>query len=168
MKRGNIEKQPKMVKTWLTCFEGISPEFLLNCGEYALTRLAADIKKIGYAPHLHLKKAKIVAILKSGKSGDMPNNYRQMALLSSIYNLLERVIYNRSSLENIYKTGRFSIRKMLHWLGFYSAFIEVRFQKKIRHLQFPTISQRYMTPLGEVAYSIRRYTYWTKCLAIDH
>lgn len=44
-----------------------------------------------------LKRAKVVAILKPGKPVGVPDSYRPIALLSVVYKLLERVIYNRIS-----------------------------------------------------------------------
>lgn len=43
------------------------------------------------------KETKIVAILKPGKEGNLPEHYRPIALLSIPYKLLERLLYNRIS-----------------------------------------------------------------------
>lgn len=77
----------------------IFPEFLKHCGPRVrdwLAKLYSDIIESGTIPPV-LKKAKIVAILKPGKPDDQPDSYRPIALLSVIYKLLERIIYNRIS-----------------------------------------------------------------------
>lgn len=50
-----------------------------------------------------MMKSVIIAILKPGKPADNPNNYRPIALLSTLYKLVERMIYNRlkSEIEQI-------------------------------------------------------------------
>lgn len=78
-------------------FDGIHPEFLLHCGKYArvwLAKFFTNILESGKIPY-PLKRAKIIAILKPGKSNDMPQNYRPIALLNCVYKLLERIIYDR-------------------------------------------------------------------------
>ncbi|XP_072381681.1 uncharacterized protein [Diabrotica undecimpunctata] len=78
-------------------FDKIHPEFLLHCGKYArkwLVDFYTDMIKSGEIPHSS-KRASIIAILKPGKANDQPQNYRPIALLSCVYKLLERLIYNR-------------------------------------------------------------------------
>ena len=41
------------------------------------------------------KRAKVTAVLKAGKSGNLPNEYHPITLLSITYKLLEKLIYNR-------------------------------------------------------------------------
>lgn len=80
-------------------FDGIHAEFLKHSGKYTRQWLAeffSDIIQTGNVPH-QLKRAKIVAILKPGKTSDSPKNYRPIALLSMLYKLLERLLYNRIS-----------------------------------------------------------------------
>lgn len=79
--------------------DGVHPEFLLHCGKYAKRWLAeffSDIMETGIIPP-KMKQSKIIAILKPGKTHDDPKNYRPIALLSAIYKLLERLLYNRIS-----------------------------------------------------------------------
>lgn len=61
-----------------------------------MARFFTDILQTDRIPHL-LKRSKIIAILKPGKPNDMPQSYRPIALLSMIYKLLERLLYNRIS-----------------------------------------------------------------------
>ncbi|XP_039291190.1 uncharacterized protein LOC111047100 [Nilaparvata lugens] len=78
-------------------FDNINPEFLINCGKYAkvwLARFFTDIMQTGNIPK-ELKQSKIIAILKPGKPADLPASYRPIALLSVLFKLLERLIYNR-------------------------------------------------------------------------
>ncbi|VVC38778.1 Reverse transcriptase domain [Cinara cedri] len=75
------------------------PEFLINCGPNTrkwLSKFYTDIQQSGTLPP-ELRKSKIIAIVKPGKSNDRPENYRPIALLSACYKLLERIIYNRIS-----------------------------------------------------------------------
>lgn len=78
-------------------FDGIHPEFLVNCGNKTRKWLAAFFSHImitGKLPKA-FKKTKIIAVLKPGKSKDKPDSYRPIALLSCCYKLLERLILNR-------------------------------------------------------------------------
>jgi hypothetical protein len=80
-------------------FDGIHPEFLIHCGKYAtkwLTQFFTDILSSGNMPD-KMKRAKIIAILKPGKPPDHPKSYRPIALLSVIFKLLEKLLYNRIS-----------------------------------------------------------------------
>lgn len=77
--------------------DGIPPEFLIHCGKFAKTWLSkfyTDILKTGNLPNI-FKQTKIIAILKPGKPTDNPASYRPIALLSSAYKLLERLVLNR-------------------------------------------------------------------------
>lgn len=79
--------------------DGIHPEFLLHCGKYAKQWLAefySNIMATGNIPQ-KMKNSKIIALLKPGKPSDQPKSYRPIALLSVIYKLLERLLYNRLS-----------------------------------------------------------------------
>ena len=78
-------------------FDGVYPEFLINCGKRVRTWLAdffTDIMLENRLPYL-FKKAKIIAVLKPGKPSDLPESYRPIALLSVAFKLFERLIYNR-------------------------------------------------------------------------
>ncbi|KAL1448470.1 hypothetical protein WDU94_013986, partial [Cyamophila willieti] len=84
-------------------FDGIHAEFLKNSGDFAkawMAKFLTDVLNTGQIPN-ELKKAKIIALLKPGKAADQPGSYRPVALLSCVYKLLERLIYNRVS-EKIY------------------------------------------------------------------
>uniref|UniRef100_A0A2A4JQG8 Reverse transcriptase domain-containing protein n=1 Tax=Heliothis virescens TaxID=7102 RepID=A0A2A4JQG8_HELVI len=59
-----------------------------------LTALFSEILQTGNLPK-EFKLAKVIAILKPGKSDDQPENYRPIALLSCVYKLLERLILIR-------------------------------------------------------------------------
>ena len=80
-------------------FDKIHPEFLTYCGINTRRWLAKFFTNILEAEQLpsELKRSKIIAILKPGKPADLPGSYRPIALLSVIYKLLERLIYNRIS-----------------------------------------------------------------------
>ncbi|KAL1454475.1 hypothetical protein WDU94_010720 [Cyamophila willieti] len=83
--------------------DGVHAEFLKNSGDYAkewLAKFFTDVLNSGKLPN-DLKKAKIIALLKPGKPDDHPASYRPIALLSCVYKLLERLLYNRVS-EKIY------------------------------------------------------------------
>ncbi|XP_072392313.1 uncharacterized protein [Diabrotica undecimpunctata] len=78
-------------------FDAIHAEFLKHSGRFTRQWLAeffSDILQMGNVPH-QLKNAQIVAILKPGKSNNSPKNYRPIALLSMVYKLFERLLYNR-------------------------------------------------------------------------
>ncbi|XP_063634857.1 uncharacterized protein LOC134805492 [Cydia splendana] len=77
----------------------IFPEFIKYCGPRTrdwIAKFYTAIIDSGTIPP-PLKRAKIIAILKPGKSDDKVESYRPIALLSVIYKLLERIIYNRIS-----------------------------------------------------------------------
>ena len=80
-------------------FDKIQPEFLTYCGiktKFWLEKFFTNILEAKQLPS-ELKGSKIIAILKPGKLADLPGSYRPIALLSVIYKLLERLIYNRIS-----------------------------------------------------------------------
>ena len=85
-------------------FDKIHPEFLTYCGINTRRWLAKFFTNILIAEQLpsELRRSKIIAILKPGKSADLPGSYRPIALLSVIYKLLERLIYNRISPRILY------------------------------------------------------------------
>ena len=77
--------------------DGIHPEFLLNSGKYARRWLASFFTKImerGVIPKA-MRRSNVIAILKPGKQKQDPKSYRPIALLSTMYKLLERLLYNR-------------------------------------------------------------------------
>lgn len=80
-------------------FDGIHPEFLIHMGENArrwFAQFFTDILQTGKIPP-EFKKAKIISLLKPGKSPNSPDSYRPISLLSCCYKLFERLIYNRIS-----------------------------------------------------------------------
>lgn len=80
-------------------FDGIHPEFLINCGKYAKRWLACFFTNIMQTSEIprEFKRSKVIAIQKPGKPADQPKSYRPIALLSLTYKLMERLIYNRIS-----------------------------------------------------------------------
>lgn len=134
-------------------FDGIHVEFLKNSGDFAkewLAKFFTDIMNTGRIPN-ELKKAKIIALLKPGKDADIPGNYRPIALLSSVYKLLERALYNRIS-EHIhavlpieqagFRPGRSCADQMLSL----TSHIEAGFQLKMKtSVAFIDLSAAYDT-----------------------
>lgn len=77
--------------------DGLYPEFLKKLGKRPklwVLKFLNQILKLSKLPPL-LMKSNIIAILKPGKCAEDPTKYRPIALLSTMYKLLERVIYNR-------------------------------------------------------------------------
>lgn len=119
--------------------DGIHPEFILHCGKYTRQWLAGfytDILNKGKIPS-PLKRAKIIAILKPGKPNNRPNNYRPISLLSVIYKLLERLIYNRISPKilksiPIEQAGFRPNRSCSDQVLSLTTFIEAGFQKQLK------------------------------------
>lgn len=78
-------------------FDSIYPEFLVNSGPRVRKWMAnffTDVMQRNTLPSM-FKKAKIIALLKPGKSPQSPESYRPVALLSVMLKLLERLLYNR-------------------------------------------------------------------------
>lgn len=95
-----------------------------------------DILQTGNISH-PLKRAKIIAILKPGKAKDRPQNYRHIALLSMIYKLLERLLYNRISHKIFEKipseqAGFRPHRSCADQVLSLTTFIEAGFQKQLK------------------------------------
>ncbi|UYV73997.1 hypothetical protein LAZ67_11001769 [Cordylochernes scorpioides] len=61
-----------------------------------MAKLFTNILSTGSIPSVW-KQAKVLAILKPGKTSDDPNNYRPISLLCIPYKILERIILNRIS-----------------------------------------------------------------------
>lgn len=80
-------------------FDNIYPEFLKHMGKNTKRWLSVLFSKILNSGNLPkaFKETKIIAILKPGKEPDRPESYRPIALLSTCYKLLERVLFNRIS-----------------------------------------------------------------------
>ncbi|UYV73146.1 PTPRD [Cordylochernes scorpioides] len=79
--------------------DGIMPEFMKHLGQKAIkwmAKLFTNILSTGSIPSVW-KQAKVLAILKPGKTSDDPNNYRPISLLCIPYKILERIILNRIS-----------------------------------------------------------------------
>lgn len=121
-------------------FDGIHPEFLLNCGRYAkvwLARFFTNIMQTGEIPR-EFKRSKVIAIQKPGKPADQPKSYRPIALLSTTYKLLERIIFNRISpaiLEDIpvEQAGFRPKRSCTDQVLALTTYIEAGFQKKLKN-----------------------------------
>lgn len=75
----------------------IYPEFLTYSGPRTRTWLAKFYSNIVATNKLPtaFKITKIIALLKHGKKHDKPENYRPIALLSTAFKLLERLLFNR-------------------------------------------------------------------------
>ena len=120
-------------------FDGIHSEFLLHLGKYATTWLAkffTNIMETGHIPR-SMKRTKIIAVLKPGKPSEEPKSYRPIALLSTMYKLLERLIYNRISTEILkiipieqagFRPGRSCSDQVLSL----TSFIEGGYQKNLK------------------------------------
>jgi len=77
--------------------DGILPEFIKNLGYRGrlwITKLVTTVSNKGTLPKLW-REAKVVAILKPNKSGDVVNNFRPISLLSVVYKLFERMLLKR-------------------------------------------------------------------------
>lgn len=78
-------------------FDSVYTEFLTYCGPRTrlwLARFFSNIVSSNCLPST-FKRTKIIALLKPGKSEELPENYRPIALLSVTFKLFERLIYNR-------------------------------------------------------------------------
>jgi hypothetical protein len=77
--------------------DGILPEFLKHMGikgKFWLARLFSSVKNNNILPK-QWREAKVIVILKPGKSDDDPKSYRPISLLSVVYKLFERVLLER-------------------------------------------------------------------------
>jgi len=75
-------------------FDGIYPEFIKYSGPRTrewLSRFYSDILAISNIPK-QFKKAKVIALLKPGKSGSEAADYHPISLLNIPYMILERLI----------------------------------------------------------------------------
>lgn len=78
-------------------FYGIHPEFLIHSGRLTriwLGKFFSDILSNGHLPP-EFKEAKVISLLKPGKPQDRVDSYCPIALLSSSYKLLEKLIVIR-------------------------------------------------------------------------
>jgi Reverse transcriptase (RNA-dependent DNA polymerase) len=77
--------------------DDIYPEFIKNCGPGTKTWIITFMNDVLTNSKLpkSFKRAKVISILKLGKDGSDPAHYRQIALLSVVYKLLERLILQR-------------------------------------------------------------------------
>ncbi|KAJ2950833.1 hypothetical protein O0L34_g9105 [Tuta absoluta] len=98
--RDEIDRAIKHIAVNKACGEdGVFPEFIRYCGPRTrewIAKFFTSIIDSGKIP-LPLKFSKVVAILKPEKPDDKAESYRPIALLSVVYKLLERVLYNRIS-----------------------------------------------------------------------
>lgn len=117
--------------------DGIYPEFIKHFGTKTkqwIAKLFTTIIESGHLPRA-FKKSKVIAILKPGKPDHLPENYRPITLLSSLYKLLERVIYNRIqiSVNNVVPIDQAGFRQQRSCADQVLAlttFIEAGFQNK--------------------------------------
>lgn len=110
--------------------------FLLSCGksiQVFRARFFTDIMQTGKILQ-DLKRSKIIAKLKSGKPAVHPSIYRLIVLLSVIYKLVERLIFNTI------------IPELVRVMSL-TRYIEVGFQRKLKNLSsaFIELSTAYNT-----------------------
>lgn len=82
-------------------FDAIYPEFLIFSGPRTrlwLSRFSTNVLLTNTLPS-PFKKTKIIALLKPGKPDDKPESYRPIALLSVVFKLFERLLYNRIAMD---------------------------------------------------------------------
>lgn len=75
----------------------VLPEFIKHLGPKGklwLTNLFSYVKNTTTSPKVW-REAKVIALLKPGKSGNDPKSYRPISLLSVVYKLFERVLLAR-------------------------------------------------------------------------
>jgi hypothetical protein len=75
--------------------DGIHPEFIKNFGAQTkewIVSFMNDIVSTSKIPNL-FKRAKLISIIKPVKDGTDPAHYRPISLLSVVYKLLERLIF---------------------------------------------------------------------------
>lgn len=78
-------------------FDSVYPEFLTFSGPRTrlwLARFFTNVIALNELPPT-FKKAKVIALLKPNKPEDRPDSYRPIALLSVVYKLFERLLYDR-------------------------------------------------------------------------
>lgn len=121
-------------------YDGIYPEFIIHCGPGTRAYLLGLFNNILSSGHLppELKRAKIIAIKKHGKSGDDPSHYRPISLLSIAYKLLERLLYNRivGAVESILpkeQAGFRHKRSCCEQVVSLTNYIEDGFQRKVKN-----------------------------------
>lgn len=120
-------------------FDSIYPEFLTYCGPRArlwLARFFSNIVNSNFLPRA-FKRTKIIALLKPGKSEELPESYRPIALLSVTFKLLERLIFNRivPEIEKIIPSEQAGFRKnrgCAEQVMSLTNHIENGFQKKLK------------------------------------
>jgi hypothetical protein len=81
-------------------FDGVYPEFIKNSDHRTkewIVALSNDILRIltsGKIPKM-FKRAKVITILKPGKNGSDPSHLWPISLLSIVFKILERMIFQR-------------------------------------------------------------------------
>lgn len=96
----------------------------------------SNIMLTGHVPTA-MKSSKILALLKSGKPNDHADSFRPIALLSVVYKVLERLIYNRieSTVNNfipVEQAGFRSGRSCTDQVLALTTYIKSGFQAKIK------------------------------------
>ncbi|KAJ8867205.1 hypothetical protein PR048_031000 [Dryococelus australis] len=121
----------RIVKTKLgkaAGFDGMYPEFLVHSGPRTrswLAELFTDMMQSNLLPK-SFKLTKIVALLKPGKSADLPESYRPIALLSVTLNqVIDRIV---SPEQADFRNGRCCTDQVLTLTNF----IEEGFQHKLK------------------------------------
>lgn len=120
-------------------FDCMCPELLVQSGRNVRVWFSEFMPNVMVSNELPaiLKKTKIITMLKSVKSSELPESYRPIALLSVTLKILERLIYNRVSpvIEEIVppeQTGSRHGRSCIDQVLALANFIETGFQKKLK------------------------------------
>lgn len=116
-------------------FDNIHPENSINAKVWMAHRFAVIVHN-GNIPK-EFKQSKIIAILKPGKPAENPKSYRQIALLSVIYKLMEQLSYNRISTRifgviPVEKAGFRPKRCCAYQVISLTTYIEEGFQRKLK------------------------------------
>jgi len=119
--------------------DGVFMEFIKNLQHKArnwLLKFFNEILNTGLLPR-EFKRAKIIAIIKPGKQGLHPNEYRPITLLSITYKILERLLLNRIEvfIDEVIPVNQAAFRKNRgceEQALALSSFIENGFQKKLK------------------------------------
>jgi len=105
-------------------YDNIAPEFLKHLGPLArcwLTKFLSHILEVRRTPRLW-RRAKVIAILKSGKDPKSAASYRPISLLSVCFKVLKRIILGRIIICRhrrglVSGPGRFQTRPIHLWTG---------------------------------------------------
>jgi hypothetical protein len=134
-------------------FDGIYPEFIKHAGPRVrewLARFYSDILDTTNIPK-QFKRAKVIALLKPGKSGTEAADYCPISLLSIPYKILERLILERiqphiDEIIPVEQAGFRNNRSCEEQVLALTTLIEAGFQKKLKtSVAFIDLSAAYDT-----------------------